>query len=201
MSRNRMRAILDKVCLIPKVKFRLKDDPDEIWVDMMLHNDKKPNDKYYISSKGRIATYKGKQDKYAILYSEEKTKQKALYGEWGINNAHFPVHRLVACYFNYKPISYDKDVHHINGNKRDNRVENLEFLSRIEHYYKELELGSKPPIHELRIQERKYSEEDVKHMRKMYSEGYNMSHIAREYDDRFGTIRQIIKRITYKDIE
>lgn len=201
MSRVKMKDTLDKVCLIPKVKFRLKDDPDEVWVDMMLHNDKKPNDKYYISSKGRIATYKGKQDKYGILYSEEKTTQISLYGTWGINGASFTVHRLVACYFNYKPYRYKMDVHHINGNKRDNRVENLEFLSRTEHYYREIELGGRPPTHEMRIQERKYSEADVKNMRKMHSEGYSMSHIAREYNDRFGTIRQIIKRITYKDIE
>ncbi|BAO09168.1 putative homing endonuclease [Staphylococcus phage S25-3] len=200
-NRVRMRDTLDRVCLIPKVKFRLKDDPDEVWVDMMLHNDKKPNDSYYISNKGRIATYKYKQDKYDILYSEERTRQQSLYGYWSLNKGRFSIHRLVACYFNYKPYSYDMDVHHINGDKRDNRLENLEFLSRTEHYYRELELGGRPSTHEMRIQERKYSEADVKNMRKMHSEGYSMSHIAREYDDRFGTIRQIIKRITYKDIE
>ncbi|QYC52068.1 homing endonuclease [Staphylococcus phage vB_Sau-RP15] len=128
-NRARMRQTLDKLCLIPKVKFKLVDDSNEIWVDMMIHNYKKPNDSYYISNRGRIATYKSKQNKYAILYSEESTKQKSLYGSWSINGTSFPVHRLVACYFNYKPYTYDKDVHHINGNKRDNRVENLEFLN------------------------------------------------------------------------
>ena len=42
------------------------------------------------------------------------------------------VHRLVAEYF-IENFSAEKEVHHINGNKTDNRIENLQLTNRSEH--------------------------------------------------------------------
>lgn len=47
----------------------------------------------------------------------------------------FKVHRLVAAHF-LKDFSEELTVNHISGNKADNRVENLQMLSRIENLKK-----------------------------------------------------------------
>ena len=46
------------------------------------------------------------------------------------------IHQLVALAFlnhDRKEAGWDTIIHHINGNKRDNRVTNLEIQSRVEH--------------------------------------------------------------------
>jgi len=42
-------------------------------------------------------------------------------------------HRWIMSEFLGRPLLKDEDVHHINGDKRDNRIENLELMSKSEH--------------------------------------------------------------------
>ena len=42
-------------------------------------------------------------------------------------------HRVLMEDFLGRPLTYDECVHHINGDKKDNRFENLEVISRAEH--------------------------------------------------------------------
>lgn len=87
----------------------------------------------------------GTETKYIIysdgrLYSENKKDflsqgRKGRYCSYNISvngkNYTLYAHRLVAQYFIPNPNEL-KEVNHINGNTRDNRVENLEWVSREE---------------------------------------------------------------------
>jgi hypothetical protein len=108
-------------------------------------------DKYFISADGIV--YSVMQSNKAFLsggmYRVAPKEHNRGYWEVGLfytdhngkrNRKWIRVHRLVADAFIPKPLpTYDEDeneipleVNHINGNKKDNRVENLEWCTRIE---------------------------------------------------------------------
>lgn len=59
----------------------------------------------------------------------------------------FLAHRLVALTFLYCPENYkDLDINHKNGNKRDNRIENLEYCSYKENSRHAVLSGLNPPV-------------------------------------------------------
>lgn len=103
----------------------IEDLPTEVW---------KPIDekgKYYISSLGRVKSYQGLKARILKPY-----KNQSGYYRVDIcleNRQTFLVHQLVARAFvvNDNPESKDT-VDHINGNKTDNSVDNLRWLSRAD---------------------------------------------------------------------
>ena len=49
-------------------------------------------------------------------------------------NGYAPLHRIKASKKLGRPLSSDEIVHHIDGNKKNNRKSNLQVISRSEHY-------------------------------------------------------------------
>ena len=87
----------------------------EVWKDVV------DNPKYEVSSIGRVRR-KGKQDCLKINY-----QCTGGYGRVSIGK----VHQLVAyAFIGIRPNGMDID--HINGNNTDNRVENLEYVTKSE---------------------------------------------------------------------
>lgn len=82
---------------------------------------------YKISDKGRVKTistgYKRKPKQASQKYNRIK-----LIGDNG-NSKCIAIHTLVANHFLIKPSLLHNQVNHINGNKKDNRVENLEWVT------------------------------------------------------------------------
>lgn len=100
---------------------------DEVFLRIEDYND------YYVSNLGRVLSLKnGKErilkaclaDRYLVVGLTKNHKSKT-----------FHVHKLVAKAFIPNPNNYDH-VHHINGNRLDNRVENLIWCDGHEHISK-----------------------------------------------------------------
>lgn len=91
------------------------------------------DNKFYISSLGRVKTLDDK-----IIDLNNRKSRYLLYRK-------YPIHRLVAEYFIPNPEN-KREVNHIDGNKHNNRADNLEWATtsenRIHAFKNKLELPS-----------------------------------------------------------
>ena len=91
---------------------------------------------YYISNKGRVKSkVRRKETILKLATTDRGYKMVRLYNralEQPPKHKNLRVHRLVAEYF-IENFSAEKEVHHINGNRADNRAENLQCLTRFQH--------------------------------------------------------------------
>lgn len=100
------------------------------------------------------------------------------------------VHRLVAEVFLGSQPSPDHEVNHKNGDKTDNRVENLEWVTHAENQKHALKHGlmqSGEECHRSRLTSR-----EVKKIRRLYDTG---RHTQQELGERFGTTRANVSLI------
>ena len=79
---------------------------------------------------------KNKRSSSMIKYWDNKRKprlQKNGYLTICIANKKYYIHRLIMEQYLGRKLSSNEQVHHINGNKQDNRIENLQLLSNNDH--------------------------------------------------------------------
>lgn len=96
-------------------------------------------DRYKVSTSGRVYSHKRKM----FLKSTSKRYPKVVLHKKG-KLYNFLVHRLVANAFIPNPQN-KKQINHINGNKHDNRVENLEWCTQSENMLHAFSLGLEKP--------------------------------------------------------
>ena len=154
-----------------KEDFKLiKDSPYKIFKDGTVINNKT----------SKIVKHRKSWD-YLYVGLSIKGKPKSIY-----------LHKLLATYF-IKNISDKSVVNHINGDKLDNRLSNLEWVTRSEdgrHAYK-LELQDKKgeKHHFSRLKDK-----DIVEIRRLYRSGQKQYKIAKQFGVGQGNISRIVTK-------
>ena len=86
------------------------------------------------------------------------------------------------------------DVHHKNGNKLDNRPENLEVMTRADH------ITTRKPAAQWKRKDKRFSEKDVIDIRARRKSGVSQTILALEYGVSQCAISKIASGETYQDI-
>lgn len=163
----------------------------EVWKDI-----KELQCLYKINEYGIVVKRNGKikpnQDNgkgYKQLYVQINNKRKVFY-----------IHRLVAEYFIPNPLNL-KEVNHIDGDKSNNHIKNLEWISRIDN----MKHASKNGL--IRMGENsgknKLTEKQVLAIRRLYklNPNFNKLKVSIKLGVQYATIYKIIKNQKWKYLE
>lgn len=97
-------------------------------------------DYYLVSSDGNVIN---KMTGHVLQGDVKNSGYRSIILSYGGFAKHVSVHRIVAEAFCYRPDGAD-EVNHINGNKLDNRADNLEWVTREENLRHAYETGLMP---------------------------------------------------------
>lgn len=156
---------------------------------------------YQISDKGRVKSLNYAQSGIERIMKSDLTNDGYLRIRLRKNSIAYKyyVHRLVALHFIPNP-TYLPSVNHINGNRTDNRVENLEWISYSENQLK----SNRKPKSQVKgeaVFNSKLTEEKVRKIRRKKEKGYNYSQLSREYKVSTGAIKKVVLRYTWKHVK
>lgn len=111
-------------------------------------------------------------------------------------------HRLVWRHFNSRPIG-DLTINHINGNKRDNRPENLElatYSEQAKHAHRVLNVGGGFRSGSLHPRA-KLNESQVIEIRRRRADGQSLNEIAAQFGVGFSAISSVVRRRNWTHVE
>jgi hypothetical protein len=125
---------------------------------------------YYVNEDGVVLTLKKKPMKYQL--------DQRGYHCITIRGKKFRIHRLVAMAFIPNPEN-KREVNHIDGNKDNNHVSNLEWVTSSENMCHAYRTGLHPVMHGEAHPESKYTEEDIHNVCKLIVEGKTRKEISK----------------------
>lgn len=200
-KRNRTYDKINLGCIEDIARIRWGED--ELWIEMGSINFKSPSKLYYISNRGRVGVVDKEAGNIPTIVRDYENGIGSLnrqgYFILSVGGKPYPIHRLVACYFYKVPYNSPLQVHHINGIKHDNRLENLMWVNDKEHRQIEMKSGLAEGRISFNKSSRKHSWDTIQKIRHMYEEeGMNQHQISIDMNIDHGTIKQIVKYETYK---
>ena len=185
-----------KIAMLENFPSNISDLPREIWKDVVGYEGK-----YKVSNKGRVKTFQRKVTK--ILIPQNHFQYFAV----GLNKfgkqKRIGVHVLVAKAFIPNPEN-KPEVNHIDGNKRNNCVENLEWVTGSENTKHAFDTGLAKALRGVENGAAKFTAEQIKEIRSTYKKGdknFGTYGLAKKFNVGHNTITRIINRETYQDVD
>jgi hypothetical protein len=102
------------------------------------------------------------------------------------------VHRLVMDSFNYRSDANSLDVNHKNGNKHDNRLENLEWASRLQNVRHAIATGLQNNAGENNGRS-KYSERQIVQVKRLLRDGESIASAAKKTEVSRDTVEAVAR--------
>lgn len=150
---------------------------------------------YMASTLGRI---KNKQNKILKMPIEKRGyKTITLYKDK--KRIHKAVHRLIALSFLSLP-TLKHEVHHLDGNKQNNKIDNLKFVTRGENMQATYDLGFQPCRKGEKHWINKLTNKEIRKIRAMNSGGILQYEIAKKFKVCPSNISRILSRETWQHI-
>lgn len=152
---------------------------------------------YRVLKNGDVIGVKGKKLKtrltnkgYRYFSVRVNSKKKAI-----------PVHRLVAYQkFGDELFNHGVMVRHLDNDKQNNSLGNIE-IGSWQANYNDMSDKIRNKMLDSQVKSRKFTDEDIKTIRKLIKEGSTIRGLAERFDASPGTIQQIKERRTYKWVE
>ena len=154
---------------------------------------------YKVSNYGRIIGARGKILKTRL--DEDGYLSVTLGGEHK-GRSGVRVHRIVALLFveNSNPNKY-VEVNHKDFNRENCRADNLEWTTHSNNINYSMNKGRLKGKTQGSFNGRAtFTEEDIIQIRLLYKEGNKISEIAKQFNSKWSTINNIVKRLTWKHI-
>jgi hypothetical protein len=142
---------------------------------------------YFVDMEGRVYS-KRKFNKLTEL-KQHKTGHKG-YVKVRINNKDQFVHRLIAIAYLSNPENKET-VNHIDGNKLNNHVNNLEWSTRSENSKHAYDIGLHKPYTDMKD---KGNNKFYKEWNDLIKKGVTMRKIAKEYNVSHRTVGNVVKK-------
>ena len=147
---------------------------------------------YFVSIDGRI--YSKRKFKKLTELKQQKTGHKG-YAKVRVNRKDKFVHRLVAISYLPNPCN-KKNVNHIDGDKQNNHVDNLEWCTQSENIQHAYDTGLKKPYTGIKDKgNNKFADE----WNKLFKQGNSFRKIGKQYNVSHHTISRTINK--YKTLK
>ncbi len=158
----------------------IQDLEGEVWRDVLGYEGY-----YQVSNMGRIkslsrSTYHFKNKERLFKMNPEKDGGIRVFLSKDLKNTRFQLHRLVAFAFipNPKNLPF---INHISGNRADNRVENLEWVTPSENILHAYRIGLKN-AEGMNNGQAKLKDEDIIKIKQLYKDGVFQKEIAKIFN-------------------